>query len=121
MWQCWQRRLEPVLGLAIAMGAFVLLSPVIQPWYLLWAIVPLAAATTDPRYRKASVWLTVIFSVTIMPNGSTIPTFVIAQAVLVAIIVAAAVLWRMRRSGLPVTHPVERTTHAERAPPGVGG
>jgi alpha-1,6-mannosyltransferase len=121
MWQCWQRRLEPVLGLAIAMGAFVLLSPVIQPWYLLWAIVPLAAATTDPRYRTASVWLTVIFSVTIMPNGSTIPTFVIAQAVLVAIIVAAAVLWRMRRSGLPVTHPVERATHAERASPGVGG
>ena len=72
-----------MLGLAIAMGAFVLLSPVIQPWYLLWAIVPLAASTPDPRYRKASVWLTVLFSVTIMPNGATIPAFVIVQAVVV--------------------------------------
>ena len=50
MWQCWQRRINPVLGLGMAMGAFVLLAPVIQPWYLLWAALPLAASTADPRY-----------------------------------------------------------------------
>ena len=27
MWQCWQRRINPVLGLGMAMGAFVLLAP----------------------------------------------------------------------------------------------
>ena len=43
MWQCWQRRINPILGLGMAMGAFVLLAPVIQPWYLLWAALPLAA------------------------------------------------------------------------------
>ncbi len=107
MWQCWQRRLNPVLGLAIALGAFVLLSPVIQPWYLLWAIVPLAASTPDPRYRKVSVWLTVVFSLTIMPNGTAIPPFVIIQAVTVSTLVVAGVLWSLHRSGLPVTHPVD--------------
>ena len=28
--------------LGVAMGATVLLFPVVQPWYLLWAIIPLA-------------------------------------------------------------------------------
>src|SRR5664280_499826 len=84
MWQCWQRRINPVLGLGMALGAFVLLSPVIQPWYLLWAVLPLAASTADPRIRMGAVWLTVLFSVTIMPNGATIPVYVIVQAVVVA-------------------------------------
>ena len=47
MWQCWQRRINPIMGLGMAMGAFVLLAPVIQPWYLLWAALPLAASTAD--------------------------------------------------------------------------
>jgi alpha-1,6-mannosyltransferase len=105
MWQCWQRRINPVLGLGMAMGAFVLLAPVIQPWYLLWAALPLAASTADPRYRKATIWLTVLFSVTIMPNGATIPVYVIVQAVVVAAVVVGSVLFLLRRSGLPATSP----------------
>ena len=31
MWQCWQRRINPIFGLGMAMGAFVLFAPVIQP------------------------------------------------------------------------------------------
>ncbi len=104
MWQCWQRRINPVLGLGMAMMAFVLLAPVIQPWYLLWAALPLAASTADPRYRKATIWLTVLFSVTIMPNGATIPVYVIVQAVVVAAIVVGATYYLLRRGGLPVTH-----------------
>jgi len=105
MWQCWQRRINPVLGLGMAMMAFVLLAPVIQPWYLLWAALPLAAATADPRYRKATIWLTVLFSVTIMPNGATIPVYVIVQAVAVAAVVVGSVFFFLRRSGLPATSP----------------
>jgi alpha-1,6-mannosyltransferase len=109
MWQCWQRRINPVLGLGIAMGAFVLLSPVIQPWYLLWAALPLAASTDDPRYRKATIALTVLFSVTIMPNGATIPVYVIVQAVVVALVVVGSVFYGLRRSGLPITSPPENS------------
>jgi alpha-1,6-mannosyltransferase len=105
MWQCWQRRINPVLGLGMAMMAFVLLAPVIQPWYLLWAALPLAAATADPRYRKATIALTVLFSVTIMPNGATIPVYVIVQAVVVAAIVVGAAYYLLRRVGLPVSLP----------------
>ena len=101
MWRCWQRRLEPIQGLGIALGAFVLLSPVIQPWYLLWAALPLAASTSFSGYRRATVWLTAVFAVIIMPNGATIPRFTIVQAVVVAALVVGGVLWRLRRSGLP--------------------
>ena len=104
MWRCWQRRIEPIQGLGIALGAFVLLSPVIQPWYLLWAALPLAASTGLSRYRRATVWLTAVFAVIIMPNGSTIPVFTIVQAVVVAVVVVGAVLLLLNRSGLPEPH-----------------
>ncbi len=121
MWRCWQRRIEPVQGLGLALGAFVLLSPVIQPWYLLWAALPLAASTGLSLYRRAAVWLTTLFSVIIMPNGSTIPVFTIVQAVVVAAAVVGGVLLLLRRSGLPqpdpapggLLHPV--TSPAQRA------
>ncbi len=105
MWRCWQRHLEPIQGLGIALGAFVLLSPVIQPWYLLWAALPLAASTSFSGYRRATVWLTAIFAVIIMPNGATIPVFTIVQAVIVAALVVGGVLLWLRRSGLPQSHP----------------
>ncbi|MGH3969100.1 MAG: polyprenol phosphomannose-dependent alpha 1,6 mannosyltransferase MptB, partial [Mycobacterium sp.] len=41
-------RLHPVGGLGVALGVTVLLFPVVQPWYLLWAIIPLAAWATRP-------------------------------------------------------------------------
>ena len=115
MWQCWQRRINPVLGLGIAMMAFVLLAPVIQPWYLLWAALPLAASTADPRYRKATIALTVLFSVTIMPNGATIPVYVIVQAVVVAAIVVGAAYYLLRRLGLPATLPPDQDNPDEPA------
>lgn len=105
MWRCWRGHLEGILGLGIALGAFVLLGPVIQPWYLLWAALPLAAATADRRYRMATVWFSTIFSVIIMPNGATIPRFTIVQAVLVAAVVVGAVLFSLWRTGLPQTEP----------------
>src|SRR6185503_12090762 len=36
-------RLHPVGGLGVALGLTVLLFPVVQPWYVLWAVIPLSA------------------------------------------------------------------------------
>jgi len=105
MWRCWRQRVEPMQGLGIALGAFVLLSPVIQPWYLLWAALPLAASTGLSRYRRATVWLTAFFAIVIMPNGATIPVFTIVQGVAVAAVVVGGVLLRLRRTGLPESEP----------------
>ncbi len=111
LWRCWRPGrtgravAEPIRGLGLALGAFVLLGPVIQPWYLLWAALPLAASTGLSSYRRATVWLTTVFAVIIMPNGATIPVFTIVTGVAVATVVTGAVLLLMRRSGLP-THQV---------------
>ncbi|MCB0949093.1 MAG: polyprenol phosphomannose-dependent alpha 1,6 mannosyltransferase MptB, partial [Mycobacterium sp.] len=48
-------RLHPVGGLGVALGATVLLFPVVQPWYLLWAIIPLAAWATRPGFRTMAI------------------------------------------------------------------
>ncbi len=42
-------RLHPVGGLGVALGLTVLLFPVVQPWYVLWAVIPLAAWATRLR------------------------------------------------------------------------
>ncbi len=100
LWRCWRHGFDPVLGLGVAIGLFVLLSPVVQPWYLLWAALPLAASTAVARYRNVTVALTVALSVMIMPSGSVIRPLVIAQAALAAGLVAAGVWWLLRRRRL---------------------
>jgi hypothetical protein len=45
-----------------------------------------------------------------MPNGATIPGYVIVQAVVVAAVVVGSVFLALRRSGLPRSHPREQTT-----------
>jgi alpha-1,6-mannosyltransferase len=56
-------RLHPVGGLGVALGATVLLFPVVQPWYLLWAIIPLAAWATRPRFRAAVIVVTLVIGI----------------------------------------------------------
>jgi alpha-1,6-mannosyltransferase len=56
-------RLHPVGGLGVALGATVLLFPVVQPWYLLWAIIPLACWATRPRFRVAAIAVTLIVGI----------------------------------------------------------
>jgi alpha-1,6-mannosyltransferase len=56
-------RLHPVGGLGVALGITVLLFPVVQPWYLLWAIIPLAAWATRPGFRIAAIGVTFVVGV----------------------------------------------------------
>ncbi|MTD13768.1 hypothetical protein GIS00_07400 [Nakamurella sp. YIM 132087] len=122
LWRCWRpgrsgRILEPIQGLGLALGAFVLLGPVIQPWYLLWAALPLAASTGLSGYRRATIWLTTVFAVIIMPNGATIPVFTIFQAVAVGAVVVGGVLLLLRRGdGLPAGAPASPLARFRRPP-----
>jgi alpha-1,6-mannosyltransferase len=56
-------RLHPVGGLGVALGATVLLFPVVQPWYLLWAIIPLAAWASRPGFRGTTIAITLIVGI----------------------------------------------------------
>jgi len=92
-------RLHPVGGLGVALGITVLLFPVVQPWYLLWAIIPLAAWATRPQFRIAVIGVTLvvgIFGPT--ANGDRFALFQIVDATLAsAVVVLGLFLLTYRR------------------------
>jgi hypothetical protein len=100
-------RFGPIVGMGIGMSAVVLLGPVMHPWYLLWAMVPLAAAAEDPRIRKTVIVLTLAFTVLALPGGVTPSVAAVGGAVIGALVVfggawlAADPRWR-RRGALAV-------------------
>ena len=76
-------RLHPIGGLGVALCVTVLLFPVVQPWYLLWAIIPLSAWATRPGFRVAAIVVTLvvgIFGPT--ANGDRFALFQILDATL---------------------------------------
>ncbi len=91
-------RLHPVGGLGVALGGTILLFPVVQPWYLLWAVIPLAAWATRPGFRGSTIAITLvvgIFGPT--ANGDRFTLFQIVMATLastVIVLILIALTWR---------------------------
>jgi alpha-1,6-mannosyltransferase len=87
-------RLHPVGGLGVALGMTVLLFPVVQPWYLLWAVIPLAAWATRRSFRTATIVVTFVVGVFgPTANGDRFTVFQIllataASTVIVALLIA---------------------------------
>ncbi|MGK2903456.1 MAG: polyprenol phosphomannose-dependent alpha 1,6 mannosyltransferase MptB [Mycobacterium sp.] len=99
-------RLHPVGGLGVALGATVLLFPVVQPWYLLWAIIPLATWATRPGFRGSAIAITLvvgIFGPT--ANGDRFALFQIVDATLasavIVLILIAITYRRLPWRGMP--------------------
>lgn len=63
-------RVEPITGMGTALGAVVLLGPVVHPWYLLWAAIPLAATRGLPRYRRAALAASAVLALLVPPTGA---------------------------------------------------
>ncbi len=86
-------RLHPIGGLGVALGITVLLFPVVQPWYLLWAIIPLAAWATRTGFREAVIVVTLvvgIFGPT--ANGDRFALFQIVDATLASSLIVALII-----------------------------
>ncbi|GAB3015459.1 polyprenol phosphomannose-dependent alpha 1,6 mannosyltransferase MptB [Mycobacterium bourgelatii] len=86
-------RLHPIGGLGVALGLTVLLFPVVQPWYLLWAIIPLAAWATRTGFRVAAIMVTLIVGI-LGPtaNGDRFALFQIIDATLASIIIVVVII-----------------------------
>ncbi|MDT5047907.1 MAG: alpha,6-mannosyltransferase [Mycobacterium sp.] len=86
-------RLHPVGGLGVALGSTVLLFPVVQPWYLLWAIIPLAAWATRPGFRIAVIIVTIVVGVFgPTANGDRFALFQIVDATVASTIIVALLI-----------------------------
>ena len=84
-------RLDPVTGLGVGLGAVVLLGPVVHPWYLLWAAIPLAATRGMPRHRRAALAASALLAVMLPPTGSDFAfrSFQLPLAILAGIVILA--------------------------------
>jgi alpha-1,6-mannosyltransferase len=121
-------KLHTVGGLGVALGATVLLFPVVQPWYVLWAIIPLAAWATQPAFRGAAIVITLvvgIFGPT--ANGDRFTIFQIVMATLASTLIVVLLIaltyrrlpWRRvpdTATGRPAI-PVPAAAAAATAPP----
>ncbi|AEN11718.1 alpha-1,6-mannosyltransferase [Streptomyces sp. DvalAA-21] len=70
-WRSAAGRLPPVHALGLALLALVALSPMVQPWYLLWGAVVLAATAGGGRARSAVAVLSAALVYETQPSGST--------------------------------------------------
>nr|WP_090278716.1 polyprenol phosphomannose-dependent alpha 1,6 mannosyltransferase MptB [Mycolicibacterium komanii]CRL74338.1 integral membrane protein [Mycolicibacterium komanii] len=109
-------RLHPVGGLGVALGVTVLLFPVVQPWYVLWAVLPLAAWATRPAFRSTTIVVTLavgIFGPTANGDRFTVFQILLATAASTVIVVALILLTYNRLPWRSVTSP----PHEQPPPP----
>jgi alpha-1,6-mannosyltransferase len=92
-------RLDPVTGVGVGLGAVVLLGPVVHPWYLLWAAIPLAATRGMPRHRRAALAASALLAVMLPPTGADFAfrSFQLPLAILAGIVILLVALLIVRR------------------------
>lgn len=91
-------RIHPFGGLGITLAGVVVLFPVVHPWYLLWAAIPLAAWASAPAYRFAAVAVSAVVSLVVLPNGGNVAPFVVLQAWVAAVLALIVVVFVFRRA-----------------------
>ncbi|MBM7436960.1 polyprenol phosphomannose-dependent alpha 1,6 mannosyltransferase MptB [Streptomyces sp. HB132] len=96
-WHATTGRTEPVRALGTALLVLVALSPMVQPWYLLWATAVLAATASGGRAMGAVTVLSAALVYETQPSGSTPPYGFVLAALVCA--VGVALLRRERADG----------------------
>jgi hypothetical protein len=87
---------RPVLAVGLGLGAVLVFGPIVHPWYLLWAIVPLAASTDDRRLVRAMALLSAALAFFSSPSGASVPGQTLAG--LAAAATTWVVLWPLTAS-----------------------
>ena len=98
--------IHPVGGLGIASLVLVIFFPVVHPWYILWAVLPLAAWANRLIFRFSVVAYSAAMSFFVLPRGLGLPPstiIVVYVSAACAFTVIAALWWvAVRRSGIRV-------------------
>ena len=65
----YRKRLGTVYALGLSLSAVALLGPATRPWYLLWGLIPIAAAAPDGRVRHIAAVISGVFALAVLPDG----------------------------------------------------
>lgn len=79
LWATFRGRIHPLGGYGLAMFVMVIIFPVVHPWYLLWALVPLSAWANRAAFRVAVVIYSALFSFFVLPRGLGLPPLTVLQ------------------------------------------
>lgn len=90
-------RIDPVGGLGVSMAAIVVCFPVVHPWYVLWALVPLAAWASRVEFRIPVVAVSAVLACFTLPPGAGLPPFVTIQAWAATIVAVLLLLFLLFR------------------------
>lgn len=104
LWRCWRGKIEPLAGLGVALGAVVFLGPVVHPWYLLWAVIPLAASASHPAFRTTATVASAVVAVVVAPTGSDFlfRAWVLPSAIAAAVVTLIVPVLLVRRRTPPL-------------------
>ena len=114
LWDSFKWRYRPMIGLGVSLGAVMILQIALQPWYLLWAVIPLAASAGTSRFRVAATVVSAALPFLLPPTGSTFDgrSYVLPYAYLAAVVVVGlAVLVVRRRAPILLRRPKELPEH----------
>ncbi|MFC9729374.1 polyprenol phosphomannose-dependent alpha 1,6 mannosyltransferase MptB [Streptomyces roseolus] len=95
-WRAYRGRTDPVLGLGYGLVALVALSPMVQPWYLLWGTAAVAAVAWHSRAGQVLAVVSAALVYETQPAGHT-PWYGFAAA---GLVLALGLVW-LRRERWP--------------------
>ncbi|GAA0805087.1 hypothetical protein Sya03_23530 [Spirilliplanes yamanashiensis] len=90
LWRVYRGRTDPLRGIGLLFAVMVVCGPVLHPWYVLWAILPLAASARSVREVRRLAGVSVVLAVALPPAGHGVAALAGGYA-LAALVVAAAV------------------------------
>ncbi|WJY92323.1 hypothetical protein CFAEC_07495 [Corynebacterium faecale] len=94
--------IHPLGGLGVSTFILVILFPVVHPWYMLWAIVPLAPWANRLFFQIGVVAYSTAFSFFVLPRGLALPAntiFTIYSGALIGFVIIVAIGWWLMRRG----------------------
>ncbi|GAA2576758.1 hypothetical protein GCM10010435_61130 [Winogradskya consettensis] len=97
-------RISALRSLGLIFAAMLLCAPVVQPWYLLWALLPLAATTRRHRARVVMIVISAVVALVTPPLAAAAPHLVVGYLIAITVLAATVAIPAVRRRCLlPVT------------------
>ena len=87
-----KHRANPAMGVGLGLAAVLALGPVVHPWYLLWAIVPLAAAATSEKVQRLVIFFSLAMTALVFPGGVQ-PSVASALGLVLGVVLVFGIAW----------------------------